>query len=196
MTCQKCQKENSTGAQFCKYCGTAIIQQSTVTQEITNNQTMPSADASVKENIMIEQTADSTASVSNPAAKENSTVKAFNKNKKIIVIALIALGILALTIAFIGGNAENKIIGQWEVSAQSQNERLGVYPEENVVFTEDGICHADGYSFNYTISDDTLIIDSLFGGYTYEYQFKGGQLLLKEHSKDADDPWIYYDKVS
>ncbi len=123
-------------------------------------------------------------------------LKGLSKKQKQILLGIVAAILLIVVIANFNKGPEEKIIGTWEVSARSQNESLRYYPEDDIRFIENGICHVDGTSFSYYFEGDSLYLDSMWGDYAYYYEFRSGQLVLKEHTKDADDPWIYYNKIS
>lgn len=124
------------------------------------------------------------------------------KTKIAKTLALTLVAIIMLCI-FSGCSVspEKKIIGTWRLSSVNSEETLDDYryPGDTMVFAENGDCKCQGLSASYILDDDVLICH--FWGYEYKYyiKFQGNQMLLKDFrdvEKDANAPWIYFDKVS
>lgn len=84
------------------------------------------------------------------------------------IITIIALA--CLLVSLIGcGSSKNKLVGSWV----NTNDRT-----DQVTFYKDGTGMADGISCNWNASNGQLTLTAWFGSVTYDYSFRGSNLVI------------------
>ena len=146
---------------------------------------------------------DSALSKSSNASEFENTFSYTAKSKSMalpicmgIAVFLILFSVISLAVS--NGKPEHKILGSWQISAaSSETADFDNYPEnEYLTFNSDGTGYLDGDMdsvFYYMINGDTITLDCddwLFS-YTYSFEIKSDELMLKYVS----DMPIYYNKI-
>ncbi len=123
------------------------------------------------------------------------------KNTKIFVIigVLIAAICISVVAVVILGSSSDNIYGTWNISQNSMNQYLKGYPENDLIFNEDGTFYSDGkISGTFYMDENYLTIDPsgmLYSTQQYEYKLSGNKLTLKNINGEAY-PEIHYEKVN
>lgn len=123
------------------------------------------------------------------------------KNVKIfIIIGVLAVAICIAIFAFSNANpSTGSIYGTWNISQESANQYLKGYPENDLIFNEDGTFYSDGkISGTFYMDENYLTIDPsgmLYSTQQYEYKLSGNKLTLKNINGEAY-PEIHYEKVN